>query len=106
MARELIVLLYGFTVVAALILAIAYLFFLPAMRKTLGSKAACCLMLTILTLMQWFHYQAVVADFDALGSRFYLSLLMLAPPAFISSPVPSSTWIRPTGGSMHFISSG
>ena len=100
MDRELITVLAGFTIIASIILAVAYLFFLPEMRKSLPSKLACTLMLLILCLQQWAHYQYFNTGFDALGSRTYLFLLLLAPPSFyffarsVIYTEPGYSWIQ------------
>jgi AraC-like DNA-binding protein len=43
---------------------------------------SCTLMLAILSALQWAHYEYFASGFDALSSRPYLTLLLLAPPTF------------------------
>ena len=75
------VLLVGFTVLSAIILLFAYWYFLPDLQKSIFSKVACTLLLTSLAGLQWCHYLAFSAEFDALNNAYYLWLL-LAVPAF------------------------
>jgi AraC-like DNA-binding protein len=82
MINDLLILLSGFTIIAAVLLGVAYLFFLPEMRKSVSSMLSCTLMLAILSSLQWAHYQYFTSGFDALGSRIYLTLLLLSPPMF------------------------
>lgn len=82
MAHPLIIFLIGFTLLAALILLVAYLFFLPDMRKSWSSKVSCALLLAVLSAIQWLHYLYFGSGFDALGSPEYTLFLLLSPPAF------------------------
>lgn len=82
MATHLIIFLIGFTLLAALILLVAYLFFLPDMRKSRSSKIACTFLLIVLGAIQWLNYLYFSSGFDALGSPEYSLFLLLSPPAF------------------------
>ena len=82
MIRDLIILLIGFTLFSSAIAATAYLFFLPDMRKSTGSKFAAFLMLLVLSGLQTGHYLYFDRDIPALDSRLYLVFLLTAPPAF------------------------
>ena len=105
MAAELIVFLTGFTIVASIILIVAYLFFLPQMRKSVPSRIVCTMMLVILCLLQWSHYRYFTGGFNALDSRVYLALLLTAPPMFycfarsVVYTDPGYTWIQ----LLHFV---
>jgi len=82
MVQQITIFLIGFTILASIILLVAYLFFLPDMRKNAGSKMACLIMLATLSGLQWHHYQYFSWGVEVLDSRFYLALLLMAPPAF------------------------
>lgn len=82
MLEDIVLFLAGFTIVASVILSIAYLLFLPEMRKSTLSRISCILMLAILSTLQWFHTQFFSADISALDSRVYLFVLLLSPPIF------------------------
>ena len=74
--------LAGFSIVAALVLAIAYLFFLKDMQKSAIGKSACVALLAALAALQWMHLQNFVSGEPLLGTRPYVVLLMLAPTSF------------------------
>jgi len=82
MAQHLTVFLIGFTLLSSAILLVAYLFFLPDMRKSTSSKVACAFLLIVLSALQWLHYQHFDTGFDALNSTVYTGFLLLSPPAF------------------------
>jgi AraC-like DNA-binding protein len=75
-------LLIGFSLFAALTLWIAYLFFLPNLRKSVVSKFLCTLLLSTLCALQLYHYQVWASPPTLLTSNGYLLLLLLLPPAF------------------------
>ncbi len=76
------ILLAGFTIFSAAALLFAYWFFLPDLQKNLYSKLSCAALLVGLASLQWCHYLYLSEGFDALNSRFYLTLLLLVPPCF------------------------
>ncbi|MFT6101459.1 MAG: AraC-like DNA-binding protein [Arenicella sp.] len=75
-------LLAGFSLVSALILLFAYLFFLENMRKSAPGKIACTVVLLCLAALQFAHYLFFTEGRDLLSSRVYGTLLVLIPPAF------------------------
>ena len=75
-------LLAGFSLVSALILLFAYLFFLEDMRKSRCGKIACAVILLSLAGLQYAHYMFFTEAYDLLSSRLYASLLVIIPPAF------------------------
>lgn len=74
--------LTGFSIVSALILLFAYLFFLHQMRKTLIGKIACCFVLLGLAGLQICHQMFYIDNLEVLSSRFYCTLLLILPVAF------------------------
>jgi AraC-like DNA-binding protein len=82
MIEHLTVLLTGFTLFSAASLAVAYVFFLPELRKNSASRLACVTLLSVLLFLQWNHYLYLTTDFSPLNDRLYLLTLMLVPPAF------------------------
>ena len=74
--------LTGFSIVAALILLIAYLLFLDSMQKTALGKIACAALLVTLALLQHQHLRFLDTGIPLLETRSYVLLLMLAPTAF------------------------
>ncbi|MGH1441787.1 MAG: helix-turn-helix domain-containing protein [Cellvibrionaceae bacterium] len=76
------ILLAGFTVFSAAVLLFAYWFFLPDLQKSFCSKVSCTALLAGLSGLQWCHYLYLAEGFDALNSRFYLTLLLLVPCCF------------------------
>ena len=72
----------GFSVATAFILLIAYLFFLPNMRKTTAGKLACAVVLLGLAGLQYSHFIFFTDNADLLNSRVYGSLLVILPPSF------------------------
>jgi AraC-like DNA-binding protein len=82
MIAHLTVLLAGFTLFSAVSLAIAYVCFLPELRKSAASKLACLTLLSGLVFLQWNHYLYLTTDFSPLSDRLYLLTLLLVPPGF------------------------
>lgn len=74
--------LAGFTIISAVILVFAYWFFLPDLKKNTSSKLACACLLFSLAALQWCHYLALVEEFNALDSIYYLVLLLSVPSFF------------------------
>ncbi|MFK8053815.1 MAG: helix-turn-helix domain-containing protein [Woeseiaceae bacterium] len=72
----------GFSVVSACLLWLAYVFFLPNLRKSTTGKIACTLLLGTLVALQCLHYQVWASDHDLLADPIYMTLLMVAPPSF------------------------
>ena len=76
-------LIIGFSVFAAAILLIAYLFFLENMQKTLAGKLACAALLVALSGLQLYHFDYLVhGAADLFGQRPYVVLLLITPPMF------------------------
>jgi len=75
-------LLAGFSLVSALILLFAYLFFLKDMRKNTAGKIACTFVLLSLAALQYSHYLFFTQSSELLSSRVYATLLVIIPPAF------------------------
>lgn len=75
-------LLSGFSIFASLILLLAYLWFLPDMRKTFHSKLACIALLTGLMLLQFAHSLYFSSQIALLQYRAYGVLLAAIPPSF------------------------
>ncbi|MEL6868898.1 MAG: helix-turn-helix domain-containing protein [Pseudomonadota bacterium] len=75
-------LVIGFSIVAAMILWLSYLFFLPDLRKSRVSKIACTLLLAGLSCLQLFHYQVWVTEPALFQDIRYVLLLLVIPPAF------------------------
>lgn len=76
-------LIIGFSIFAAAILLIAYLFFLPNMQKTAAGKLACAVLLTSLSGLQIYHFAYMTAGMsEPFDHRLYVMLLMVTPPSF------------------------
>ncbi len=75
-------LLIGFSVIAAIIMALAYTFFLEQMSKTAVGKFACVALLATLSLLQLAHLDYLHSETDLLSTRYYAFLLMMAPTTF------------------------
>ena len=76
-------LVIGFSVFAAAILLVAYLFFLPNMQKTIAGKLACAVLLAALTGLQFYHFGFLTAGLsEPFDHRLYVMLLLITPPAF------------------------
>lgn len=82
MFQTLTVFLIGFSVLSAVILAVAYLQFLPDMRKTGVARVACFVLLAVLAGLQTGHYSFLLDGTALMESRIYVILLLIAPPAF------------------------
>ncbi len=74
--------LTGFSMIAAIILLVAYLFFLDSMQKTVVGKVACAALLATLALLQYQHFRFLETGVPLLETRTYVLLLMFAPTAF------------------------
>lgn len=72
----------GFSVFAALLLLIAYLFFIKDMHKTPVSMLACTLLLTSLSCLQLAHWYYLQTGADLFVSQAYVAALLLTPPSF------------------------
>lgn len=76
-------LIIGYSLFAAAILVVAYLFFLPNMQKTIAGKTACAVLLAALSGLQLFHFGYLAASIDEpFDHRLYVVLLLVTPPAF------------------------
>lgn len=75
-------LLIGFSVLAAAVLLLAYLAFLPGMNKTALGRIACAALLGDLAGLQLFHLDHLRRGTDLIDAPAYALLLLLAPPAF------------------------
>ena len=76
-------LIIGFSVVAAIILLFAYLFFLENMQKTVVGKAACATLLLALSGLQLYHFGYLLFGIgDLFDHGTYVVLLLTTPPAF------------------------
>lgn len=82
MIQHVSILLTGFSVFAIVVLLIAYLFFLPDMRKSISGKIACTFLLTSLALLQLAHYSYFTQGTDLISHRLYGMLLMFIPASF------------------------
>ena len=80
--NQLSAVLAGFSVVGAIILLFAYLFFLPEMRKSVASKLSCVAMLLGLAGLQLYHFSYFLQPSEVLALRSYCVLLMLLPASF------------------------
>ncbi len=76
-------LVIGFSVFSAVLLAVAYLFFLKTLQKTASGMLACSLLLAALVGLQLFHLGYLVSETQNLFDlRLYVLLLLVAPPTF------------------------
>lgn len=76
-------LIIGFSVFAAVILFVAYLFFLENMQKTVAGKSACATLLLALAGLQLYHFGYLLFGIgDLFDHRLYVVLLLTAPPTF------------------------
>lgn len=105
MFHHLTLLLIGFSIFSSLALLIAYQLFLPALAKSLPSRVGCFLMLGGLVGLQLGHYLYFSESVDVLSHRWYVSLLLLVPPAFYVSSravlLPGAIW--QLGHLLHFL---
>lgn len=90
-------LVIGFSVFAAAILLLAYLFFLANMQKTIAGKTACAVLLLALVGLQLYHFSFLLFNVgDLFDHRPYVVLLLATPPAFYFFSreilLPDSTW--------------
>lgn len=90
-------LVIGFSVFAAAILLLAYLFFLANMQKTIAGKTACAVLLLALVGLQLYHLSFLLFSVgDLFDHRPYVVLLLATPPAFYFFSreilLPDSTW--------------
>ena len=72
----------GFSIVAAPILLIAYLFFLRDMSKSLVGRIACVALLGSMAGLQTYHLLFLQGVLDPFAHRAYLLLQLATPPAF------------------------
>ena len=72
----------GYSVVAAAILLVAYVFFIKGMRKTPMSILACACLLASLSGLQLFHWQFLATGLELFQSLPYVVLLLITPPMF------------------------
>lgn len=72
----------GFSIFVCLIFLCAYLFYLPDMRKSLGGKISCTMILVSIMTLQIAHYSYFNSQVALLEHRAYSVLLMIIPPAF------------------------
>jgi len=76
------ILLTGFSIISLMILLMAYVFFLPDMRKSLEGKLAATALLISLCVLQVSHYAYFSEAIALLEYRLYGGLLLFIPPAF------------------------
>ena len=72
----------GFSIVAAAVLLVAYLFFIRDMRKTPSSMLACALLLLSLVTLQLAHWHFLNTGAELFEYRWYVAALLITPPAF------------------------
>ena len=75
-------LIIGFSVFAAAVLLIAYLFFLQDMEKSTFSRASAAVLLGALTSLQIAHFHHLQTDAELFASQSYVLLLLATPPSF------------------------
>ena len=75
-------LITGFSVFALIILLVAYLFFLPDIRKNLIGKLSCCVLLLSLSAIQYAHFEYLHLGLDLLKNYYYCFTLLWVPPSF------------------------
>jgi len=81
--QVLTLLIIGFSVFAAAILLLAYLFFLENMQKTAAGKFACAALLLALSGLQLYHFGYLLFGIgDLFDHRPYVVLLLTTPPTF------------------------
>ena len=78
----LVILLVGFSVVAAIVLYVAYVFFLNNLSKSPRALGTCALLLMGLAQLQLGHYEFMLAEADPLQSWNYRVWLFLVPSMF------------------------
>jgi len=80
--NHLSLLLSGFSIFASVTLLVAYLWFLPDMRKSAAAKIACAFLLLGLAGLQLLHSYYFASGLALLEHRGYGLLLTLIPPSF------------------------
>jgi AraC-like DNA-binding protein len=80
--EQLLILAAGFSVLSAVILFVAYAFFLSLPAKSWDSLASCAVLLAALAVLQLGHLRFIMDDFEPLNSWSYLLALFATPPAF------------------------
>lgn len=76
------IILAGFSICSAVLLLVAYLFFLPDMRKTVTSKWACAAVLLGLAALQFAHLTQFLHPTELLAARYYGLMLAFLPTSF------------------------
>ena len=82
MLNHISILLSGFSIFSLLILLIAYLFYLPEMRKSIQGKTAATLLISALLVLQSGHYLFFSIGISLLEYKAYAVLLICIPIAF------------------------
>jgi len=82
MLNHISILLSGFSIFSLFILLIAYLFYLPEMRKSIQGKTAATFLISALILLQCSHYLFFSSDIPLLEYKAYALLLICIPVAF------------------------
>lgn len=82
MINHLSILLSGFSIFSLLALLVAYLFFLPDMRKSIEGKIAASLLILSLTALQIGHYLFFTQASPLLTYKAYSLLLIIIPISF------------------------
>lgn len=72
----------GFSIVSAMILLFAYVFFFKNLNKSWVAVASCALLLVTLCALQVFHYEFLFSGVDLFTRVAYRFWLILAPPMF------------------------
>jgi AraC-like DNA-binding protein len=80
--RLLTLILAGYSIVAAALFLLAYLFFLDEMQKSVAGKLLGAVLLGTLAGLQVFHLGYLQSGGDLFTSPVYILLLFLAPPSF------------------------
>lgn len=82
MIAELTTLIIGFSVFSAIVLLLAYLFFLRDMKKSSLSRASAAVLLGALTALQLLHLQHLQSGAPLFEQQLYVLLLLATPPSF------------------------
>jgi AraC-like DNA-binding protein len=82
MISSLTLTLVGFSIVAAPILLVAYLFFIRDMGKSTLGYIACVVLLLAMTSLQVFHWLFLQTGLEPFDHRTYVLLQLVTPPAF------------------------
>ena len=72
----------GFSVIALFLFGLVYLLAFRGFHKTVYSRAACILMLSVLATLQVYHWFAITSASTLFDQKVYLGLLFLAPSSF------------------------